>query len=63
MDQLEPRLSNEELELLNELLAAERDRLLVEIRHADHRNYREQLRHRLALVESLAEKGATAAAP
>jgi len=46
-------LSGEELELLTELLESERERLLVEIRHTDHRTFREELRHRLALMEQL----------
>jgi hypothetical protein len=45
-----------ELALLAELLQAERSKLLVEIRHTDHRVYREELRHRLENVESLAQR-------
>jgi hypothetical protein len=50
-----------ELTLLSELLAAEQFRLLVAIRHTFHREYREELRRRLDLVERMmyrAEKGA-----
>ncbi|HXK02659.1 MAG TPA: hypothetical protein VMS37_09675 [Verrucomicrobiae bacterium] len=48
-------LSDEELAILSELLESERARLLIEIRHTDHRVFRDELRHRLAVVESLAE--------
>ena len=46
-------LAGEDLTVLAELLEAEQARLLVEIRHTDHRSYREELRHRLAIVERL----------
>ena len=46
-------LSKEELIILAELLEAERARLLVGIRHAFHRNYREQLHGRLETLETL----------
>jgi hypothetical protein len=49
-------LDAEELAIVSELLDAERNRLLVEIRHTDHRAYRDELRGRLALVERLAER-------
>jgi len=49
------RLAGEELALLGELLESERNRLLVEIRHTDHRSYRDELRHRLEIVEHLLE--------
>lgn len=49
-------VSREEQVLLHELLAAERDRLLVEIRHTDHRPYRDQLRRRLDTVHALLER-------
>jgi hypothetical protein len=49
------RLSGEELTVIGELLESERSRLLVEIRHTDHRSYRQELRHRLAVVERLLE--------
>jgi hypothetical protein len=46
-------LGSEQLAILTELLESERTKLLVEIRHTDHRSYRDQLRHRLELVEQL----------
>jgi len=48
-DNLQP----EERELLAELLEAERHRLLLEIRHTDHRQFREQLGRRYDMVEIL----------
>ena len=50
------QLAGEELSVLNELLESERLRLLVEIRHTDHRVFRDQLRRRLELVEHLLEE-------
>ena len=49
-------VSSEELEVLAELLESERAKLLIEIRHTDHRSYRAQLRERLAIVERLEER-------
>ena len=49
-------LSSEELIIVSELLESERAQLLVEIRHTHHRTYRDELRHRLSVVESLAER-------
>jgi hypothetical protein len=49
-------LNSEELAILAELLESERARLLVEIRHTDHRSFRDELRSRLALVEELVER-------
>jgi len=49
-------VSGEELEILAELLESERAKLLVEIRHTDHRSFRDQLRERLAIVERLEER-------
>ena len=49
-------LNSEELAVLAELLESERAKLLVEIRHTDHRLFRDELRHRLALVEALVER-------
>ena len=46
-------LNSEESELIAELLESERARLMVEIRHTDHRAYRDELRQRLDSVESL----------
>jgi hypothetical protein len=48
--------TSEELGLLSELLEAARVKLLVEIRHTDHRAFRDELRHRLALVEALSTR-------
>jgi hypothetical protein len=55
-------VSSEELAILAELAESERTRLLVEIRHTDHRPYRQELRHRLDVVEGLAERLRPAAA-
>jgi hypothetical protein len=49
------QLAGEELAILDQLLESERSRLLVEIRHTDHRTYRDELRHRLEVVEHLLE--------
>jgi len=49
-------VNREEHALVHELLSAERDRLLVEIRHTDHRPYRDQLRRRLDTVQALLER-------
>ena len=51
-----PNLSEEELAILIELLESERVKLLVEIRHTDHRAYRQTIRHRQDLVEELEER-------
>jgi hypothetical protein len=50
------QLAGEELTVLRELLESEQSRLLVEIRHTDHRTYRDELRHRLDVVEHLLEE-------
>lgn len=50
------QLPGEELVVLNELLQSERSRLMVEIRHTDHRAFRDELRHRLEIVEHLLEE-------
>jgi hypothetical protein len=50
------QLAGEELTVLRELLESEQARLLVEIRHTDHRTYRTELRHRLQLVEHLLDE-------
>jgi len=50
------QLSGEEFAVLAELLESERTKLLVEIRHTDHRAFRNELRRRLALVESMVER-------
>ena len=49
-------VNNEELEIITELLESERAKLLIEIRHTDHRAFRDGLRHRLLLVEKLFER-------
>lgn len=49
-------LAGEELAVLNGLLETEQARLLVEIRHTDHRSFREDLRRRLEIVERLIEQ-------
>ena len=49
-------VSMEELVVLAELSESARARLLVEIRHTDHRAFRDELRQRLTVVESLAER-------
>lgn len=49
-------LNYEERALLAELLEAASTKLLVEIRRTDHRVYRDELRHRLTMVESLQER-------
>jgi len=45
--------SSEELAILSELLESAHANLLVEIRHTDHRAYRDELRRRLELVEHM----------
>jgi hypothetical protein len=49
-------LNEEEFRILAELLESERAKLLVEIRHTDHREFRDRLRRRLDVVEALAER-------
>lgn len=46
-------LNGEELGTLIELLESTYTKLLIEIRHTDHRSFRDQLRHRQAVVEAL----------
>lgn len=46
-------LSDEELLLLRDLLENAHTRLMIEIRHTDHRSFREDLRLRLTLLEGL----------
>ena len=48
------RMNDDEFRILTELLESEREKLLVESRHTDHRDFREQLRQRLEVVETLA---------
>jgi hypothetical protein len=49
-------LSSEELSILSELLESARTNLLVEIRHTDHRSYRDDLRRRLIIMEHLIQR-------
>lgn len=49
-------LTSEEFAILAELLESERAKLLIEIRHTHHRSFRDELRHRLMLVERLVER-------
>jgi hypothetical protein len=49
-------ISSEELVILIELLESERAKLLIEIRHTHHRAFRDELRHRLTLIETFAER-------
>ena len=51
-------LGGEQIAILTELLESERTKLLVEVRHTDHRSYRDELRQRLNLVEQLLERTA-----
>ena len=46
-------LAGEERTVLQQVLEAEQARLLVEIRHTDHRTYRDEVRRKLAIVERL----------
>ena len=48
-------LTGEELTVLRQILEAEQARMLVEIRHTDHRTFRDELR-RLDLVEHLIQQ-------
>lgn len=49
-------LTDEQFAILGQLLESERARLLVEIRHTDHRAYRDELRRRLTLIEEIAAR-------
>lgn len=49
-------LTSEEFAILAELLEAAQTKLLIEIRHTDHRAFRDELRHRLTVVERLVER-------
>jgi len=54
---LEPlNVEGEQLALLLELLESAHARMLVGIRHTDHRIFRDELRHRLAVIEELIER-------
>ena len=61
---LEPlNVEGEQLALLLELLESAHARMLVGIRHSDHRVFREELRHRLTVVEQLIERCPRVAMP
>lgn len=49
-------LSEGEIAIIVELLESARTRLLVEIRHTDHRAYRDELRARMDAIENLLER-------
>jgi hypothetical protein len=49
-------LNEEEFRILAELLESERAKLLVEIRHTDHREFRDRLRERQRVVDTLADR-------
>lgn len=50
-----PQLSGEELELITELVERERKQLLIETRHTDSRQLRNELNKRLSLVQETLE--------
>ena len=50
----------EEFDILAQLLESERTKLLVGIRHTDHRAFRNELRHRLDVVDGLVGRFARA---
>ncbi len=59
MDTIPARSLNftgEELTVLRQILEAEQARMLVEIRHTDHRSFRDELRRRLETVEHLVDQ-------
>ncbi len=49
-------LDNEEFAVLTELLESTRTKLMVEVRHTDHRVFRDELRRRLTIVERLLDR-------
>jgi len=49
-------LTPEELAVIGELVRLEQVKLLVEIRRTDHRAFRDELRHRLSVVEDLVNR-------
>ena len=49
-------LNSEEVAIVSELLESERSKLVVEIRHTDHRAFRDELRRRLVAVDRLLER-------
>lgn len=50
-----PNLSEEEIDLIAELVDRERKQLLVETRHTDSRHLRTELQKRLTLVQEILE--------
>lgn len=56
-------LTGEERAVLAGLLEVEQTKLLVEIRHAQHRAFRDELRRRLTVIESMAERCRLTEAP
>jgi hypothetical protein len=55
-DTVRPTLNDEEWDLVTELLEREERELPTEIHHTDSSEYREKLRHRLALLTNLLER-------
>ena len=53
---MELHINSEEQKLLGEVLQHHQRELLLEISHADHRDYKETLRRREQMLESLLEK-------
>jgi hypothetical protein len=49
-------VSDDELQLMLELVEREHKELLVETRHTDARDYREGLRERMEVVEALQQR-------
>ena len=49
-------LTGEELTVLRQLLESEQARMLVEIRHTDHRTFRDELRRKLTIIEHLLDQ-------
>jgi len=49
-------LTGRDIAILGELLESERNRLLIQIRHTDHRTYRDVLCDRLKIIEELAQR-------
>ena len=54
--QEQPTFSDEEIQLMLELLSSERDELPSEIRHTDNARYHDELQQRLKRVGALIEK-------
>jgi len=49
-------LTSRDVAILAELLEAERTRVLVEIRHTNHRAYRDELKERVNALEDLIQR-------